>query len=54
MLVFVDDDIKAAVRSLKASGVEIVTEPHEAPFQKGRTFADFRDSEGNLMGLLSR
>lgn len=54
VLVLVDDDVKATVASLKARGVEIVTEPQEAPWQPGRTVAEFRDSEGNRMVVASR
>jgi predicted enzyme related to lactoylglutathione lyase len=54
VLVLVDDDVEAKVASLRAKGVEIVTEPQEAPWQPGRTIAEFRDSEGNLLVLASR
>ena len=54
VLVLVDDDVEATIASLKAKGVEIVTEPQEAPWQPGRTVAEFRDSEGNRMVLASR
>lgn len=54
VLVFVDNDVEGTVRALKASGVEIVAEPHEPPWQKGRTVAEFRDSEGNRVVLGSR
>ncbi|WP_348640213.1 VOC family protein [Mesorhizobium sp. M3A.F.Ca.ET.201.01.1.1] len=50
----VGDDVGATGASLKAKGVEIVTEPQEAPWQPGRTVAEFRDSEGNRMMLASR
>ena len=49
VMVLVDADVAATVDSLKAGGVEIITEPHEAPWQPGRTVAEFRDSEGNRM-----
>ncbi len=48
-LVLVDDNVEAAVMALKAKGVEIVSEPQEAPWQPGRIVAEFRDSEGNRM-----
>ncbi|RWE54652.1 VOC family protein [Mesorhizobium sp.] len=48
-LVLVDDDVEATIAALKAGGVEIITEPQEAPWQPGRTVAEFRDSEGNRM-----
>jgi predicted enzyme related to lactoylglutathione lyase len=51
VLVLVDDDVNATVERLKAKGVEIITEPHEAPWQPGRIVAEFRDSEGNRMVL---
>ncbi|MDX8443474.1 VOC family protein [Mesorhizobium australafricanum] len=54
VLVLIDDDVEARVGSLRAKGVEIVTEPLEAPWQPGRTVAEFRDSEGNRMMLASR
>ena len=47
VMVLVDNDVETTVRTLKAQGVEIVTEPQEAPWQPGRTVAEFRDSEGN-------
>jgi predicted enzyme related to lactoylglutathione lyase len=49
VLVLVDKDVEAIVGKLKSGGVEIVTEPQEAPWQPGRTVAEFRDSEGNRM-----
>ncbi|MDX8525362.1 VOC family protein [Mesorhizobium sp. MSK_1335] len=54
VLVLIDDDVEARVGSLRAKGVEIVTEPLEAPWHPGRTVAEFRDSEGNRMMLASR
>jgi predicted enzyme related to lactoylglutathione lyase len=49
VLVFVDDDVAGAIERLRGKGVEIVTEPTEAPWQPGRVVAEFRDSEGNRM-----
>ncbi len=49
VMVLVDDNVEATVAALKARGVEIITEPQEAPWQPGRTVAEFRDSEGNRM-----
>ena len=49
VLVLVDDDVHGTVAALKARGVEIITEPAEAPWQPGRIVAEFRDSEGNRM-----
>ncbi|QCI65965.1 VOC family protein [Phreatobacter stygius] len=54
VMVLVDAAIEATVAALKAGGVEIITEPQEAPWQPGRTVAEFRDSEGNRMVLGSR
>jgi uncharacterized glyoxalase superfamily protein PhnB len=51
VLVLVDKDVRGTVARLKAKGVEIITEPQEAPWQPGRTVAEFRDSEGNRMVL---
>jgi predicted enzyme related to lactoylglutathione lyase len=49
VLVLVDDNVAATIARLKVNGVEIVTEPQEAPWQPGRIVAEFRDSEGNRM-----
>ena len=49
VLVLVQDNVAATVAVLKSRGVEIITEPQEAPWQPGRTVAEFRDSEGNRM-----
>ncbi|MDB5542050.1 MAG: glyoxalase [Devosia sp.] len=49
VLVLVDDDVEGTVEALRVNGVEIVTELQEAPWQPGRTTAEFRDSEGNRM-----
>lgn len=54
VMVLVDDNVEATIAALKARGVEIITEPQEAPWQPGRTVAEFRDSEGNRMVLASR
>lgn len=54
VMVLVDDDVEGTVAALKAGGVEIITEPQEAPWQPGRTVAEFRDSEGNRMVIGSR
>ena len=54
VMVLVAEDVKALVDGLKAKGVEIITEPMEAPWQPGRTVAEFRDSEGNRMVIGSR
>ncbi|MEK9279982.1 MULTISPECIES: VOC family protein [unclassified Bradyrhizobium] len=54
VLVLVDANVEATVERLKTRGVEIVTEPMEAPWQPGRTVAEFRDCEGNRMVIASR
>ncbi|UCI07931.1 VOC family protein [Mesorhizobium sp. B1-1-8] len=54
VLVLVDEDVEGTVAALKERGVEIVTEPQQAPWQPGRTVAEFRDSEGNRMMLANR
>jgi predicted enzyme related to lactoylglutathione lyase len=54
VLVLVDSDIEVTVQKLKSSGVEIITEPHPAPWQPGRTIAEFRDSEGNRVVIAGR
>jgi predicted enzyme related to lactoylglutathione lyase len=54
VLVFVDDDVEATVERLRSRGVEIVSEPQRAPWQPGRTVAEFRDSEGNRIVIGSR
>ena len=54
VLVLVDDDVEATVKVLNSKGVEIITEPQEAPWQPGRTVAEFRDSEGNRLVIGSR
>ena len=53
-LVFVDDDVETTVERLKSRGVEIVSEPQNAPSQPGRTVAEFRDSNGNRIVIGSR
>jgi predicted enzyme related to lactoylglutathione lyase len=54
VLVLVDNDIEVTIERLKSRGVEIVTEPRPAPWQPGRTIAEFRDSVGNRMLIASR
>ncbi|PWK68452.1 VOC family protein [Aminobacter sp. AP02] len=51
VLVLVDSDVKATVAKLKSHGVEIISEPQDAPWQPGRIVAEFRDSEGNRLVL---
>lgn len=54
VMVLVDDDVDGAVKTLKSKGAEIVSEPQPAPYDPGRTVAEFRDSEGNRMVISSR
>ena len=53
VIVFVADDVAAAVADLRARGVAIVTEPEPAPYDPGRTTAMIEDSEGNLIVISS-
>jgi predicted enzyme related to lactoylglutathione lyase len=53
VIVLVDHDVEATVAALRSKGVEIITEPHEAPWQPGRTVAEFCDSEGNRLLIAS-
>lgn len=52
-MVLIDEDVAATVEALRGKGVEIVTEPAPAPYDPGRTVAEFRDSEGNRMMISS-
>ena len=45
------DDVDAAYGTWKSRGVEMVTEPWDAPF--GRTFA-FKDADGRVMHAYAR
>jgi len=54
ILVLVDTEVEATSKKLKSRGVEIVSEPHKAPWQPERTVAEFRDSEGNRIVIGSR
>jgi len=54
VLVLVDENVEATVKNLKAKGVEIITEPQRAPYDPGRTIAEFRDSEGNRLAISSK
>ena len=56
------DDVETSVEGLRADGVEIVSEPHVifthaddrlGPAGTEERMAFFRDSEGNLVGLVS-
>lgn len=53
VLVLIDGNVAATVERLKSEGVEIVSEPQEAPYEPGRIVAEFRDSEGNRLVVSS-
>ena len=53
VLVLVDANVAATIEALRSRGVEIITEPQEAPWQPGRIAAEFRNSEGNGMVIAS-
>ena len=53
VMVLIDGAVRATVESLRSKGIEIVSEPQPAPYDPGRTVAEFRDSEGNRMVLSS-
>lgn len=54
VMVLVEDDVDGVAARLKSEGVEIVTEPQQAPYDPRRRVAEFRDSEGNRMVISSR
>jgi predicted enzyme related to lactoylglutathione lyase len=47
ILVLVVRNVDEIVKAMHTQGIEIITEPQEAPWDNGRRFAEFRDSEGN-------
>lgn len=51
VLVLVDDAVATTVEALRRKGVQITSEPAEAPWQPGRIAAEFSDSEGNRIVL---
>lgn len=53
VMVLVDDNVAGTAGTLKSKGVEIITEPQAAPYDPGRTVAEFRDSEGNRLVISS-
>ena len=53
-LVIVTEQVDDTVGSLKQNGVEIITEPKNAPWNPRQRFAEFRDSEGNRIVLRTR
>ena len=52
--VLIDTDVTGRITALRRKGVEILSEPQEAPWQPGRIAAEFRDSEGNRMVVASK
>ena len=54
IMVLMADDVAATVETLRTKGVEIVSEPQDAPYDPGRTVAEFRDSEGNRLVISSK
>lgn len=54
VMVIIDEKLVATIEAMRVKGVEIITEPREAPWAPGRTIAEFRDSEGNRMILADR
>ena len=53
-MVLIADNVVTTVKALKSKGVDIITEPQAAPYDPGRTVAEFRDSEGNRMVISSK
>ena len=53
VLVLIDADVAGVTGALRATGVEIVSEPGPAPYDPDRTVAVFRDSEGNQLVVSS-
>ncbi len=54
VLVIVDPDLDGRVAKMKANSVTIVTELRDAPWEAGKRFAEFRDSEGNRIMIASK
>jgi predicted enzyme related to lactoylglutathione lyase len=53
VLVLVDAELEGTMKALESAGVKIISEPHVAPWQPGRTIAEFQDSEGNLLVIVN-
>lgn len=53
ILVLIEEQVSTAVDALRSAGVEILTEPTQAPYDPNRTVAEFRDSEGNRLVISS-
>jgi predicted enzyme related to lactoylglutathione lyase len=54
VLVLVVDRLEDVISRLRSTGVEITSDPQPAPWRPGTTIAEFRDSEGNRIGVSSR
>lgn len=54
VLVFVVDDVAGTVSHLRQRGVAILAEPHSPAWEKDKTVAEIRDSEGNRIVLSGR
>jgi predicted enzyme related to lactoylglutathione lyase len=54
VMVFMAEDLPAAVRELASKGVVIVKDVGPAPWNPGMTVAEVDDSEGNRIVLTSR
>lgn len=54
VLVFVAEDVEAAVQELASNAVTIVTKPAPAPYNPQRTVAMIEDSESNRIIISSR
>ena len=46
---FIDTDLRQSVERWRKSGVEIVAEPHPAPWDPETILCTVRDSEGNIL-----
>lgn len=46
---FIDTDLRQSVERWRQAGVEIVVEPHPAPWDENTVLCRLRDSEGNIL-----
>ena len=54
VLVLVADHLDDLIARIRSAGVEITLDPQSAPWRPETTIAEFRDSEGNRIGVSSR
>ena len=54
VLVLVADRLEDLIARIRSGGVEITADPQPAPWRSGTMMAEFRDSEGNRIGVSSR